>query len=99
VSLDFRKEGNYARGTDTLQDLHSLLEKVLPLSPRLKSTLSTIISLKTLYETLWGKEYCEELYSVKMMDELKAYETHTNGNLASVALLEKRVQEILGLVS
>jgi len=99
VSLDFRKEGNYGRGTDTLQDLHSLLEKVLPLSPRLKSTLSTVISLKTLYETLWGKGNFEELHSVKMFDELRAYETHINGHLASVALLEKRVQEILGLLS
>jgi hypothetical protein len=99
LSLDFAKEGYYGRGTDTLQSLHSLLEKVLPLSPRLRSTLVTVTSLKTLCETLRGKGLYEELHSIKMLDELRAYEVHTNGHLSSIALLEKRIQEILSLVS
>jgi hypothetical protein len=99
VSLDFEKDEHYRRGTDTLQNLHSLQDKILPLCPRLRSTLATVISLKTLFETLRGKSLYEELHSIKILDELRAYEVFINGHISSVELLEKRVQEILSLVS
>jgi hypothetical protein len=98
LSLDFAREGHYGRGTDTLQGLHSLLEKVLPLSPRLRSTLATVKSLKSLYETLQRQGLYGELHSIKILDELRSYEVHTHGHIATVALLEKRIQEILSLV-
>jgi hypothetical protein len=40
----------------------------------------------------------EEHHSIKMLDELRAYEIQIDGHLASVDLLEKRAQEILSLV-
>jgi hypothetical protein len=99
VSLDFKKDEHYETGTDTLQNLHSLQDKILPLCPRLRSTLATVISLKTLFETLRRKSLYEELHSIKVLDELRAYEVFINGHISSVELLEKRVQEILSLVS
>jgi hypothetical protein len=98
LSLDFTREGHYGRGTDTLQGLHSLLEKVLPLSPRLRSILATVTSLKILYQTLQRQGLYKELHPIKILDELRSYEVHTTGHLASIALLEKRIQEILSLV-
>jgi hypothetical protein len=99
VSLDFEKDEHYRRGTDTLQNLHSLQDKILPLCPRLRSTLATVISLETFFETLRRKSLYEELHSIKILDELRAYEVFINGHISSVELLEKRVQEILSLVS
>ncbi|PMD57524.1 uncharacterized protein K444DRAFT_644408 [Hyaloscypha bicolor E] len=99
LSLDFAREGHYGRGTDTLQGLHSLLEKVLPLSPRLRSTLATVKSLKSLYETLQRQGLYGELHSIKILDELRSYEVHTHEHIATVALLEKRIQEILSLLA
>jgi Mg2+ and Co2+ transporter CorA len=40
----------------------------------------------------------EEHHSIKMLDELRAYEIQIDGHLASVDLLEKRAQEILSLL-
>jgi hypothetical protein len=99
LSLDFEKDEHYGRGTDTLQSLHSLQDKTLPLSPRLRSTLATIISLNTLFETLCRKSLYAEPHSTKILDELRAYEVFINGHISSVELLEKRVQEILSLVN
>jgi hypothetical protein len=99
LSLDFEKDEHYERGTDTLQSLHSLQDKILPLSPRLRSTLATIISLNTLFETLCRKSFYAEPHSTKILDELRAYEVFINGHISSVELFEKRVQEILSLVS
>ena len=99
LSLDFEKDERYGRGTDTLQSLHSLQDKILPLSPRLRSTLATVISLNTLLETLRRKSLYAEPHSTKILDELRAYEVFINGHISSVELLEKRVQEILSLVN
>lgn len=45
------------------------------------------------------KKLYSEHYSTKILGELKAYETRTEGHLTSVALLEKRIQETVSLVS
>ncbi|KAE8450330.1 hypothetical protein EG329_006758 [Mollisiaceae sp. DMI_Dod_QoI] len=99
LSYDFSTVENHGRGTDILQELHGLLNKILPISPRLRSTLATLSSLKTLYEILRGKKLYTEHHSIRILDELKAYETHTEGHLTSVALLEKRIQETVGLLA
>ena len=82
-----------------MQDLHSLQDKVLPLTPRLRSTLATVTLLKKYNETLRKSACCKEALYVEIADELESYDVQLNGNLASVTLLEKRVQEILNLVS
>jgi hypothetical protein len=87
------------KGIDTLQDLYSLQDKALPLAPRLGSTLATVNSLKLYIETLRRKGYCQEDLSYEILDELESYDVILNGHLASIALLEKRTQEILNLVS
>ncbi|KAH8592626.1 hypothetical protein B0O99DRAFT_653773 [Bisporella sp. PMI_857] len=79
-------------------DLHNLQDKVLPLSLRLRSTLSTILSLKTYYEAIFNNGCSEKQKAVEIVDELHAYDVFLNGHLSSVALLEKRVQEILNLL-
>lgn len=56
-------------------------------------------SLKAYIEILQSNGCCREDLSVEIKDELDSYEVQLNGHLASVALLEKRVQEILNLVS
>lgn len=99
VSCDFSVMENHGRGTDILQELHFILNKILPLLPRLRSTLGTVTSLKTLYETLRRKQLYSESHSTQILDELRAYETHTQGHLASVTLLEKKVEETVSLVS
>lgn len=90
---------NHRKGTDILQNLHALLNKIMPITPRLCSTLATITALRTLYETLRGKKLYTERDSIRILDELRAYEAHSQGHLATVALLERRVQETVGLVS
>lgn len=67
--------------------------------PRLRSTLATVNSLKVYIETLRRRECCKEELSVEIIDELESYDVLLNGHLTSVALLEKRVHEILNLVS
>jgi len=81
-----------------MQDLHSLQDKVLPLAPRLRSTLATVTSLKKYNETLRSSGCCKEALYVEIADELESYDVQLNGHLASVTLLEKRVQEILNLL-
>ncbi|KAF8859385.1 hypothetical protein BDZ45DRAFT_361920 [Acephala macrosclerotiorum] len=99
LSYDFSTAQNHERGTDILQELHSLLNKIMPISPRLRSTLGTISSLRTLYGTLRRENLYTEHHSVQILDELKTYEIHTEGHLASVALLEKKVQETVSLLA
>jgi hypothetical protein len=96
LSLDFSSEAHDKRGLETLQSLHHLEDKVLPLSARLRSMLLTVTTLK---------EHQDILFSVKSRDqpvdvsqEFQSYQTRLQGHLASVELLEKRTQEILKLV-
>jgi hypothetical protein len=98
LSLDFSTEAHYKRGLETLQNLHNLEDKVLPLAPRLRSMLATVTSLRE-YESLFFSDASnEKSQPVIVADELRSYETRIHGHLASVELLEKRVQEILKLV-
>ncbi|KAG0651758.1 hypothetical protein D0Z07_1903 [Hyphodiscus hymeniophilus] len=98
LAVDFSKESQYGRGTETLQDLHNLQDKVLPLSPRLRSTLATVNSLKLYVETLRAKDICNEELASDFKGELECYDVLLDGHLSSVALLEKRIQEILNLL-
>lgn len=56
-------------------------------------------SLNVYIETLRRNGSCNEKLSVEIADELESYDVSLNGHLTSVSLLEKRVQEILNLVS
>lgn len=99
LSLDFSNEEHYSTGFNTLQDLHDLQDKVLPLSSRLRSTLATIVCLKEMNQLFREKGLLEVDQLDEMANEVRSYETRMHGHLASVELLEKRVQEILKLVS
>lgn len=95
LSLDFSTGAHYRRGLNILQSLHNLEDQVLPLSPRLRSILSTVSSLKHFNET---NRSGDDRQARKINDELRAYKTRLNGHLARVELLEKRTQEILKLL-
>jgi len=95
LSLDFSTDAHYARGLDILQSLHNLEDQVLPLTPRLRSILTTVNSLKHFNQT---SRPGNDKESQRIDDELSAYETRLNGHLARVELLEKRTQETLKLV-
>jgi hypothetical protein len=99
LSLDFSTEVQFSKGLTFLQDLHDLQDRVLPLASRLRSTLTTIVSLKEMNQLFRKKEVLEVHQLDQMANELRSYETRVKGHLASVELLEKRVQEILKLVS
>jgi hypothetical protein len=94
LSLDFSNNLHYWRGLSILLSLHNLEDQVLPLSPRLRSLLGTVSSLKNFNETSRWNDDC-----LKVNNELGSYETLLKGHLARVELLEKRTQEILKLVS
>ena len=96
LSLDFSNEAHDKRGLETLQSLHHLEDKVLPLSARLRSILGTVRTLKQHKDIFFPEENREQ--SINVADELRSYETQLQGHLASVELLEKRAQEILKLV-
>jgi hypothetical protein len=98
LSLDFTTEAHYKRGLETLQSLHNLEDKVLPLSPRLHSLQATVVSLREHEDIFFSGVSKEKGQPVIVADELRSYETRLHGHLASVELLEKRVQEILKLV-
>jgi hypothetical protein len=97
-SIDFSAEGYYERGADTLQSLHNLQDKVLPLSAKLQSTLRTVAGLSNCTDAFSNNDQANSS-SQMILDEFRAYETSIDGHLDSVALLEKRVQEILNWVS
>ncbi|KUJ23542.1 uncharacterized protein LY89DRAFT_185482 [Mollisia scopiformis] len=99
ISYDFSVTGDHTKGTEIMQRLHALLMKISPITPRLRSTIGTVTALKTLYETLRRKTLYTERHSVKILDELKTYEAHAEGHLATVALLEKKIQETVGLLA
>jgi hypothetical protein len=99
LSLDFSTEVQFSKGLTFLQDLHDLQDRVLPLASKLRSTLTTIVSLKEMNQLFRKKEVLEVHQLDQMANELRSYETRVKGHLASVELLEKRVQEILKLVS
>jgi hypothetical protein len=99
LAIDFSKGAQYGRGTETLQDVHNLQDKLLPLTPRLRSTLAIINSLKGYIKNLRERQLCTEELYVDIKNELEFYDVSLNGHLTSAALLEKRVQEILNLVS
>jgi hypothetical protein len=99
LSLDFSTEAHHKRGLETLQSLHNLEDKVSPLSPRLDSMLATVKSLRDNEDVFFPEVAKSKVQPVIIADELRSYETRLQGHLASVELLEKRVQEILKLVS
>lgn len=99
LSLDFSTEAHYKRGLDALQSLHNLEDKVLPLSPRLRSLLATVETLEEHEDLFFSGISKEKDQSVIVQDELRSYKARLHGLLAAVELLEKRVQEILKLVS
>jgi hypothetical protein len=95
LSLDFSTDAHYRRGLNILQSLHNLEDQVLPLSPRLRSILSTVSSLKHFNKVNRSRD---DRQVQKINNELRAYETRLSGHLARVELLEKRTQETLKLV-
>jgi hypothetical protein len=99
LSLDFSTEAHYKRGLDALQSLHNLEDKVLPLSPRLRSLLATVETLEEHEDLFFSGVSKEKGQSVIVLDELRSYKARLHGLLGTVELLEKRVQEILKLVS
>ncbi|KAH6679448.1 hypothetical protein B0J14DRAFT_297870 [Halenospora varia] len=98
MSIDFSKEGYHGRGTNTLQSLHNLQDKVSPLFARLRSTLRTVASLKRYKKSLNNSNNSIPAQTKEILGELESYETSLHGNLASVTLLERRTQEILNLL-
>lgn len=90
---------NHGRGTDILQELHALLNKIMPLSTRLRSTAESIRTLKEHFESLRARKMYTERHSTQILNEFRGYEIKAEGHLASVALLERRIQETVGLVS
>jgi hypothetical protein len=95
LSLDFSTDAHYRRGLNILQSLHNLEDQVLPLSPRLRSILNTVSSLKHFNESNRPRD---DRQARKINDEFISYEARLNGHLARVQLLEKRTQETLKLV-
>jgi hypothetical protein len=96
LSLDFSNEAHDKRGLETLQSLHNLQDKVLPLSARLRAMLATVSTLKQHEDIFFPGENKDQ--SIIVADELRSYETQLQCHLDHVELLEKRVQEILKLV-
>jgi chromosome segregation ATPase len=99
LSLDFSTEAHQKRGLEALQSLHTLEDKVLPLSPRLSSLLATVETLREYEDIFFSGLSKEKDQLVIVQDELRSYETQLRRLLTNVELLEKRVQEILKLVS
>jgi len=99
LTLEFSQTSHYTEGYTQLRKLKHLEDKVLPLTARFQTTLATVQKLMEVNEILHEKSWCEEKVYREMRDELRAYETHSKGHLITVALLQRRVSEILNLVS
>ncbi|KAF4634108.1 hypothetical protein G7Y89_g4004 [Cudoniella acicularis] len=99
LTLEFSKASHYAQGYTQLRKLKHLEDKVLPLTARFQTTLSTIKKLAEANEYFYRKGWCEENVWREMRDELSMYESYCGGHLITVALLQRRVGEILNLLS
>lgn len=96
LSLDFGNVAHDKRGLETLQKLHYLEDRILPLAARLRSTFATVDALEKNRALFFPR--AENGGDVNVDDELRSYQTRIKGHIESVVLLEKRTQEILKLV-
>ena len=98
LTLEFSKSSHYTDGYTLLRKLKHLEDKVLPLAARFRTTLATVLELNDTNKLFHAAGHCERQEYLDMCNDLKSYETHLNGHLVNVNLLEKRVREILSLV-
>jgi hypothetical protein len=77
-----------------LQDLQRLQERTLPLTAMLKSTMATTATLKQSYALQQGNH---NLNQENVLSELQSCESHMEGHIVSVQLIEKKLEEILNI--
>lgn len=78
-----------------LQDLQHLQERTMPLVAILKSTMATIATIKQTYAL---QQNSDNPNRQNVLSELQSYESHIDGHLVSVQLIEKKLEEILNMV-
>jgi hypothetical protein len=99
VTIDFERKEAYQTGSELLQRLQHFEDIILPLVPRLKSTLATLTKLQTLGEWIpqarLGSHEEKQMY----VDELLSFRAQVQGYIESTELLRKRSQRTLDIVS
>ena len=98
LTREFTKSSHYTEGYDQLRKLKHLEDKVLPLTARFRTILGTVLALRDVNELFRNAGFWQGKDYLDVSNELKCYETHINGHLETVTLMEKRVKEILNLV-
>lgn len=99
LTLKFSTSSHYSTGYTQLRKLKHLEDKVLPLSARFRVTTQTLVTLKALTDGFQkAKRDTMEEY-LEMSNSLNHHIIQMKGYLITTGLLEKRVGEILNLVS
>jgi len=98
LTIEFSEPGAYQIGSELLQKLQHFEDIILPLVPRLRSTLATLKTLPKLKglipESFIGSETDRAVY----MDEVESFRTQVQGYIDSTELLKERSQRTLDIV-
>lgn len=99
VTIEFERPKAYQMGADLLQRLQNFEDIVLPLVPRLESTLSTLKGLRTLH--FWfSEDMLKDRENITIYtDELQSFVSQVEGYIQSTKLMRKRSQRTLDIVS
>ncbi|KAF2796628.1 hypothetical protein K505DRAFT_237308, partial [Melanomma pulvis-pyrius CBS 109.77] len=99
VTIDFTEQNAYQTGSELLQKLQHFEDIILPLVPRLRSTLTTVATLCRLKclipDSQLGSYEDQAIY----MDETDSFRTQIQGYIDSTELMKKRSQRILDILT
>lgn len=99
VTIDFTEPTAYQIGSDLLQKLQHFEDIILPLVPRLRSTLATITTLSRLKGVIPDSHLGNQTNQVMYMDEAESFRTQVQGYIDSAELMKQRSHRTLDIVS
>lgn len=98
MTIDFSEPGAYQMGSELLQKLQHFEDIILPLAPRLRSTLATLTTLPRLKGLIPEIFLGSKIDRAVHMDEVESFRTQVQGYIDSTELLKERSQRTLDIV-
>lgn len=99
VTIDFTEHNAYQTGSELLQKLQHFEDIVLPLVPRLRSTLTTVTTLCRLKDLIPDSQLGSHEDQAIYMDEIESFRSQIQGYIDSTELMNQRSQRTLDIVS
>jgi len=99
MTIDFTEPSASQIGSDLLQNLQHFEDIILPLVPRLRSTLATIATLSRLKVLIPNSHLGSHDDQAIYLDEAESFQTQLQGYIDSAELIKQRSHRTLEIVS